>query len=158
MKLNTKIMIFMVCFLVIGCNEQAQQSPDKPLMNTQIVRTYSDMALENAIISQHTLYPYHFVQNGAGLNELGKHDLAVLLRHYIKEPGSLNIRKADTPLELYTQRVEMVYQELEKAGLETDKIPISDDMPGGSGMASETIILILEKEIEETPSTNLILN
>ena len=158
MKLNTKLMISIVCILIIGCGEQTQHSPDKTLMDTQIIRTYNDMALENAIISQHTLYPYHFVQNGTDLNELGKHDLAVLIRHYIKEPGALNIRKADTSLELYTNRVEMVYQELEKAGLNMDKIAISDKMPGGSGMASETIILILEKEDEETSSSNLILN
>lgn len=154
MKLKTKMIIAVFCILIAGCNENMEKQPDKPLINAQLIETYNDMALENAIISQHTLYPYHFVQNGADLNELGKRDLGVLIKRFITEPGILNLRKSDTPSDLYSSRVELVYQRLQKAGLNMDKINISDEMPGGSGMASETIIVILEKEDETTSSSS----
>jgi hypothetical protein len=153
MKLKSNIIIAVFCILTTSCNENVEQQPDKPLINSQLIKTYNDMALENAIISQHTLYPYQFVKNGAALNELGKRDLDVLIKHFIKEPGFLNIRKSDTPPDLYASRVELVYQKLQKAGLNMDKINISDEMPGGSGIASETILVILEKEDETTSSS-----
>ena len=108
MKLNMNKMIVLICVLIMGCQETVMESPDKPVINRQLVNTYNDIALENAIISQHTLYPYHFVNNGAELNELGKRDLAVLIRHFTKEAGHLNIRKQNISTELYEARVESV--------------------------------------------------
>lgn len=154
MKLIMNIMIAMFCILTIGCNETMEERPDKPLINRQLIKTYNDMALENAIISQHTLYPYHFIQNGAELNELGKRDLAVLIKHFIKNDGHLNIRKNDISADLYESRVESVYKRLQEAGLDMDRINISDDMPGGAGIASESILVILAQEDEPTSSTN----
>jgi len=123
-------------------------------MNSQLINTYNDIALENAIISQHTLYPYHFVKNGAELNELGKRDLAVLIRHFVKQTGHLNIRKYNIPVELYGARVESVHKRLQEAGINMDQISISDDMPGGSGIASESILIILAEEDELAPTEN----
>ena len=154
MKPKTKIIIAVFCVLLAGCNENAKKQPDKSTINSQLIKTYDDIALENAIISQHTLYPYHFVQNGNQLNELGKRDLDVLIKHFITEPGYLNIRKSDTPEELYTSRVDLVYNKLQKAGLNMDKINVNDEMPGGSGMPSETIIVILKKENQVTTSSS----
>jgi hypothetical protein len=151
--MKTNLVITVLCIISTGCNENVKKAPDKSAINVQLIKTYNDMALENAIISQHTLYPYHFVKNGADLNELGKRDLAVLTKHFITEPGYLNIRKSDTSEDLYASRVELVNQILQKAGLNMDKISIGDEMPGGSGIASETILVILEKENENKPSS-----
>lgn len=156
MKLNTNIIITVFCILFAGCNETMVEKPDKTLVNTQIIKAYNDMALENAIISQHTLYPYQFVQNGAELNELGKNDLGVLINHFVKNPGCLNIRKSDVSAELYEARVESVFKRLQKAGLEMEKVVISDEMPGGSGMNSESIIIILAQKDEQASSKNQI--
>ena len=156
MKLNTNIIIAVFSILLTGCSETVVEPTDKPLINSQAIKTYNDIALENAIISQHTLYPYHFVQNGADLNELGKRDLMVLVNHFVKNFGHLNIRKSDTSTELYEARVESVYEILQKAGLEMDKINISDDMPGGAGLASESILVILLREDEQASSANQI--
>jgi hypothetical protein len=124
-------------------------------MNSRLINTYNDIALESAIISQHTVYPYHFVKNGAELNELGKRDLAVLIRHFwIKQAGHLNIRKYNIPAELYEARVESVHKKLQEAGINMDQISISDDMPGGSGIASESILIILAEEDELAPTEN----
>ena len=154
MKLKTYLAISLFCILAAGCDQNMEKNPDKPAINAQLIKTYNDMALENAIISQHTLYPYHFIQNGADLNELGKRDLNVLIKHFITKPGNLNIRKANTPEDLYASRVEQVYQILQKADLNMNMINIGDEMPGGSGIASESIIVILENEDKMTSSTS----
>jgi hypothetical protein len=150
MKLNMNKMIVLVCVLIMGCQENVKENPDKPVINRQVMGTYNDIALENAIISQHTLYPYHFVNNGAELNELGKRDLAVLIRHFTKEAGHLNIRKHNISTELYKARVESVQKRLEEADISMDRISVSDYMPGGSGIASESILVILSQEDEVT--------
>lgn len=152
MKANINTIIISLCILMAGCNEPVQENPAEPVVNAKIINTYNDIALENAIISQHTLYPYHFVDNGAELNELGKHDLAVLTRHFVKEAGHLNIRKHDTSAELYEARVESVQRRLKEAGINMDRISISDYMPGGSGIPSENILVILAEKDEPAPA------
>ena len=151
MKLNMNTIMMLFCIMTLGCQETVEVNPDRHLVNSQLINTYNDIALENAIISQHTLYPYHFLKNGAELNELGKRDFAVLLRHFIKQAGHINIRKYNTPAELYEARVESVQKRLQGAGINMDKINISDDMPGGSGITSESILVILAEEDELTP-------
>ena len=64
------------------------------------------------------------------------------------------IRKHNISAELYEARVESVRKRLQDAGTNMDRISISDDMPGGSGMASESILVILAKEDESAPVEN----
>jgi hypothetical protein len=99
--------------------------------------------IENALITQHTLYPYHFVTDGEALNDLGRRDLGVLAGHYAEHPGVLNIRRDQTPEELYNARVVHVLAALKEAGVQTERVSVSDDMPGGSGMPSEQVVTIL---------------
>jgi len=148
MKLNVIKIMMLVFVLTTGCQETLKESSDKPVINRQLVSTYNDIALENAIISQHTLYPYHFIDNSAELNELGKRDLDVLIRHFTKEAGHLNIRKQNISSELYEARMESVQKRIEEANISMDGISIVDYMPGGSGIASESILVILSQEEE----------
>jgi len=145
MKLSTMIMTVFFCILTIGCQEEVQKNSDDHLINSQLVRSYNDIAMQNAIVSQHTLFPYHFVENGAELNELGQRDLAALTNHFIKYPGHLNIRRHDTAEDLYEARVNVVHKRLVDAGIDMGRISISDDMPGGAGITSERVLIILEK-------------
>jgi len=117
-------------------------------INSQLVNSYNDIAIQNAIVSQHTLFPYHFVNNGGELNELGQRDLAALTSHFIKYPGHLNIRRHNTTADLYEARVNMVHERLQEAGIDMGRISISDNMPGGSGITSERILIILEQASE----------
>jgi len=150
MKLNTSIITAAVlfCIIVTGCGQSVEQGPDKHLINSRLINSYNDTAIENAVIAQHTLFPYHFVQNGAELNELGQRDLAVLTGHFMKHPGRLNIRRHDIPAELYEARVNLVRERLQQAGINVERMNISDGMPGGSGMASERVLVILEDKAQ----------
>jgi hypothetical protein len=145
MKLSTMIMTILFCILTIGCQEDMQKNPNNHVVNSQLVKTYNDIAMQNAIVSQHTLFPYHFVTNGAELNELGQRDLAALTSHFIKYPGHLNIRRHNTAADLYEARIDTVHERLIEAGIDKERISISDDMPGGEGITSERILVILAK-------------
>ena len=144
MKLSTTVTIISLCILIVGCTESTQTNQDSQRINRALIDTYNDMAIQNAIVSEHTLFPYHFVKNGAELNELGERDLDILAKRFVEHTGQLNIRRGDTPADLYVARTNVVIDRLQKAGVDTERMSISDGMPGGSGMASERILTILE--------------
>ena len=140
------ITTYLFLALVAGCNEAITKNEDRQLINTELVNTYNNVAIENAIISQHTLYPYYFVNNGIELNELGDKDLGVLAKHFMEHPGKLNIKRGDVTDELYDARVKYVLEKLKQIGVDEKKISIADDMPGGTGQSSEKVLIIMEKE------------
>lgn len=146
MKPSMITMIVLFCILIVGCQENMEKSPNKRLINSQLVNSYNDIAMQNAIVTQHTLFPYHFVINGAELNELGRRDLAALTSHFMNHAGHLNIRRQNTSADLYEARVNLVHARLQEAGIDMERMSISDDMPGGAGITSERILVILEQE------------
>ena len=145
MKLSMITMTVLFCILIVGCQKNMEESPNKHLINSQLVNSYNDIAMQNAIVTQHTLFPYHFVTNGAELNELGRRDLAALTSHFMNHAGHLNIRRQNTPVVLYEARVNLVHARLQEAGIDMGRMSISDDMPGGTGITSERILVILEQ-------------
>ena len=145
MKLSMIILTILLCILVNGCQENMQKDMKNNNINILLVKSYNDIAMQNAIISQHTLFPYHFITNGAELNELGRRDLAALANHFMKYPGHLNIRRGSITTDLYEARIKMVQERLLEAGVNRQRISISDGMPGGSGITSERMLIILQK-------------
>ena len=148
MRLKEMFVMSLFCaILLCGCQEQqAGPTVNTSEVNRKIVDTYSDLAIQNAIIAQHTLYPYHFVNNSSQLNGLGERDLSVLIRHYQDNPGKLVLQQGGTESLLYQSRAQTVYEKLLQGGIADEKIRIIDGMPGGSGMASNSIIEVLETE------------
>jgi hypothetical protein len=141
------------CALASGCEEDARVTANRRL-DTELVRTLNNIGIENAILAQHTLYPYHFVVDGEQLNELGQRDFAVLARHFTEHPGLLNVRQGDgIAPELYKARIAYVTSRLKEAGIDPQRMSISDGMPGGSGMRSEQVVTILQKTREASPQS-----
>ena len=145
MKLYVIIITGFCCMLLAGCSE-VEQNQNRHLINSELINTYKDTSVQNAVISQHTLYPYHFVNNGAELNELGLRDIAVLSAHFAKHPGQLNIRHGSVSTNLYVDRINFVIDKLKEAGVNTKQVNITDGMPGGSGITSDAIIVILKDD------------
>jgi hypothetical protein len=135
----------LTCGLMVGCEQDLHKSSGGRSLDAELVNTLNNVGVENAIITQHTLYPYHFEPDGAELNGLGGRDLSVLARHFAEKSGTLNVRRGDTPVELYEARVTGVLEKLKAAGVDTSRLSISDSMPGGTGMPSERVVTILEK-------------
>jgi len=134
--------------LLAGCNEQQAANQKDGNLDVELVKTLNNIGVENAIITQHTLYPYHFGVNAGELNELGRRDLNVLARHFAQNPGLLNIQRGDAVEDLYQKRIAHVVSGLQAAGVEMSRMSVSEGMPGGSGMLSEGVVTILQREPE----------
>ena len=140
--------ICLICSLGVGCQENLNESQGDRNLDVELVNTLNNLGVENAVVAQHTLYPYHFAANGEELNELGQRDLSVLARHFTKHEGTLNVRRGETAPELYEARLTYVIEQLKEAGVDTGRMVIADGMPGGDGMPSERVVTIMEKSVE----------
>lgn len=146
MKLCNVLVVCVACGLLMGCAEEATETKPTKNLDVELVNAVNNVGVENAIITQHTLYPYHFVVDGEKLNDLGLKDFAVLAKHFTEHPGVLNVRRAETRTELYEARVAYVMSKLKEAGVETNRVSVSDGMPGGPGMPAERVVTILQRE------------
>ena len=134
--------------------EQARDSADaqrqqRAEANAWLVESLRDAAIENAIIREHTIYPYQFNENSAELNELGQRDMRILADYFKENPGDLNVRKASTAHDLYDNRVKKVIAVLTDAGVDMDRVEISDGLPGGDGITgSEATLRFKDKVLQ----------
>lgn len=147
------LVMFLVCCLAMSCQENLRETQDDRNLDAELVNALNNLGVENAIVAQHTLYPYHFVSDAEELNELGRRDLLVLAGHFRRHEGILNVRRGETPPELYEARLTHTIDELRKAGVDTDRMGIADGMPGGAGMPSTRVINIMERSFEPGSST-----
>ena len=139
-----------VMLVLAGC--EANQTTEPKAVNPWLVNTVNDMAVRNAIIRQQALFPYHFVVNGAQLNDLGKQDLDVLASHYRDNPGQLVVRQGDASEELYAARVQAVVEAMRGAGVDVDRGQVTDGLAQGDGMPSERVIVIVQERGAGAPS------
>jgi len=134
-----------------ACNDTDPGLKREHEINRWMLETLQSESVENAIISQHTLYAYHFVQGSATLNEIGRSDLAVLAGHYRRVPGDLNVRRGDAPDDLYAARIETVRSVLRQWGVEVDRVGIGEGLPGGDGYPSDRVLLGIQRDKEAKP-------
>lgn len=157
------LLLGVVCGMILnGCGEEKIIGPapiDQNTVNQKLTASYSDLAIQNAIIAQHTLFPYHFVNNSAQLNALGERDLAVLAAHFRQNPGKIVLVQGQTEPLLYQSRAQTVYEKLLQAGIPNEKIQIGSGFAGGEGIPSTAVIEILENAqtttFKDTASTGM---
>lgn len=137
--------------LLAGCKASDSGMEREHAVNSWMVNTLKNNAVENAIISQRTLYPYHFVPDSPRLNELGRSDLGVLASHFRRAPGKLCLRRGDACDELYAARSKEVRGLLAVQGVDAEGIEISDGIAGGDGNPSDRVLWGLEKERTAAP-------
>ena len=140
------IELALLCVFLCSCNNTHRKPVNEGQMNAGLITAYNDTAMENAIIVQHSLYPYHFVNNSDQLNELGRRDLSVLAKHFKEYPGQLDISRDGTSESLYQARLAYVAGQLKKDGIDISKLTISDGLPGGSGMTSSEVVQVKEAD------------
>ena len=140
----------LACAALLGCQSTLHNSGDGAAPAPWVSEAIRRAAVERAIVVQHTLYAYHFVDGSADLNALGAQDLAVLAAHFREHAGELNVRRANTAAALFEARVTAVARALAQAGVPAARVTVADGLPGGDGATSERVIAILAK-----PSTPL---
>ena len=114
-------------------------------MNEAMIDSYNLRSQDDAIIRQHTIYPYHFVNNSAELNALGRREVYVLAHHFRNNPGPLNLHQGDANAPLYQARIKTVMDSMVNAGVASDRLVITDVMPGGDGLSSDQVVIVLER-------------
>jgi hypothetical protein len=142
---------------VAGCQNQIGTGPihdDRGAYNRWSIETVNDGAVRNAIIAQHTLYPYHFTEGSADLNELGKRDTAVLASHFRRYPGQVNLRKGSEESGLYQARTKAVADALVAGGVAPGTVKVGDGMPGGDGIDADRAVIIMDADAARLKSTS----
>jgi hypothetical protein len=114
-------------------------------MNEALVQTYSLRHQDDAIIRQHTIYPYHFINNSATLNAVGRREVYVLAHHFRSYPGPLNVNQGDALTPLYQARVKTVVDSMVAAGVPSDRVVVKDELPGGDGLPSDQVVIVLQR-------------
>lgn len=117
-------------------------------VNEALIHSYSVRHQDDAIVRQHTIYPYHFAHNSATLNALGRREVFVLGHYYRTNPGPLNLHQGDASAALYDARVKAVMDAMVAAGVPSDRIVIKDELPGGDGLPSDQVVLVLQRMTE----------
>lgn len=137
------LMPAMIAAMLSACeptDEPVNEVPPETWQTNSVRHT----AVNNAIIAQHTLYDYHFVSGAEALNPLGEHDLGVLAEHFVRYPGKLNIRRGGVDDDVYEARKLTVMKFLAAAGVNTERIKLSEGLLGGESMPSQDVLNILQ--------------
>lgn len=111
-------------------------------METYATRSYFEEQIQSGSVAQHTIYPHHFQANSAQFNELGGHEIAVLASAYKVGPGKLAIRRGDESDALYAARTAAVTDALAKCGVDTKRMTVSDELPGGPGDTADHVLVL----------------
>ena len=99
--------------------------------------------VENKIIAQSTLYPFHFVDNDSRLNAVGRYDLDKIVSHYKEHPGELHVRQGEATPTLYSERITQVVEVLKSTGIKESRINVTDVAPEENPAQGERVIEIL---------------
>lgn len=129
-----------------GCKNKDDSMAEPQVVDVAMVEAIRLQPIEQAIIVQHTLYPYHFVEGKADLNELGRRDLRVLAEHYRDQFGPLNVQQGPAGEDLYEARIEQVIRALTDSGIAPERIQIAQDLPGGSGLPGTWVLQIMSAQ------------
>jgi hypothetical protein len=143
--------IALLCLALGASACSSTYDPSGPIgtRNMWAAKEIHQASLHQAILAQSTFYPYHFVHASSALNELGWRDLQVLAEHYVAHGGALSLRRGNASEALYGERVKAVQDALAAAGVEPERVTISDSLPGGPGTTSERVLQVMENMRKE---------
>ncbi len=153
MKHFTVLILCSATIAALGCEKVERAVDDPRSLNAAMLNSYNVDAVDHAIIRQHTLSPFHCVTEGARLNELGRREVDVLAGHFKDFPGALNVRRGKADNALYEARARTVVDALAEAGVDVERMMVSDGLPGGDGVVSERVLIIQERTAEATYGT-----
>ncbi len=153
MRTTATVMMGVAIGVTVGCESLRGGFGDHGPTNVRMIESLRQTSISSAIIVQRTLYPYHFVSGTTALNELGRHDLAVLGEHLRQHPGAVNVRRGGASNELYASRVAAVRRALIRAGVDGATLPIRNTHAGGTGISSEEMRGVLDADRSPTEST-----
>ena len=139
-------LIFLAPLVLGACQTPQQEWDNRAIRNMWVGDHLRRASIEQATITQSTLFPYHFVGGTAQLTPLGERELKVLAKHFATSGGHLNIKRSSAADELYEARVAFVRQALNEAGVGEEQVTIGDGRPGGYGRSSDALVEMLASD------------
>lgn len=115
----------------------------RKLENSELVTAPIQDSVTKAVIAEHSLRPYHFVERSASLNELGQNHVEILADHYALNPGQVHLNSGEHSMALRKERIATIVSVLEEGGVDMSRVQIREDLPGGDGMSSREVLLII---------------
>jgi hypothetical protein len=109
-------------------------------MDAWYVDTQMQGDIQSGLITQRTVYPWHFDAESARLTPLARRDLTVLAGYYKTTPGSLVLVRGEASDGLYAARQAAVRDVLRDAGVDVGTVAIADGVPGGRGISGQYIV------------------
>ena len=116
-------MIHLIAILSVaamaGCSLSSQPLTERRDRHVSLINSLFDGQINDAVITQHTLFPHHFIAASAALNEHGERDLHALsthLREHLKPPM----------LEKETSTDVTVYFDYDRAEIQKEALPNLD--------------------------------
>ena len=128
--------------LLAACTTPDKDFEDRSIRNMWVGDHMRNASMEQAVLTEKTLYAHHFDTDSAALSQLGRRDLGILSDHLAANSGRLVVKRGDASTELYAARIETVTNVLKAAGLAEDQIRVSDGSPGGDGISSDRLVEI----------------
>jgi type IV pilus biogenesis protein CpaD/CtpE len=140
-----------VALLATACASNPPSAQDDPLADRRSdlasVDTTRDTGIRDAILTEHTIYPYHFETGTALLNSLGERDLAVLADNYRQNgSGVISLRRGDASDELYAARTLAIKSALTHLGVTADNVKIDDAPASGETATGNDVNAILKAD------------
>ena len=157
MNLRCLMLIGLIVSALAGCSNKEKVKVENEFefkgaypddyeeIHRAMIDGYRTQHVDDAIIRQRTLYPYHFEQDSAELNQLGMRTVHVLSMHYRDKSGTISVRAGGASDELYKARLAEVRQRMTDAGVDLARITIEDRLPGGDGISSDQVVIINER-------------
>ena len=142
--MRSLVCLTLLSLALAGCKSEKELNQLRSIEAMRTGEMSRNAAIEQAIISQHTFYPYHFVSGTAHLNSLGRNDLSVLVRHYMHAAGELSLSRGDANDALYQARSQALAAELKSAGIASGRVSVVEGRPGGDGISGARLVKILD--------------
>jgi hypothetical protein len=146
MNLTRVLAAVILMAVVVGCCEDPYVDQNALMLDRATIEAARMEPIDQAIITQHTLYPYHFAEGKDTLMPLGCHDLQVLVDHYRDQGVAMNVQRGGASQELYDARVRTVAKFIADVGVPEGRIQITQGLPDGPGLAGYWVVKIMAKQ------------
>ena len=132
--------------VLAGCDHKDPYvNENARLMDQAMMDTVRMQPIDQAVIAQRTLYPYHFVAGNDTLEGIGRHDLRIIVDHYRDQGVPLNVNRGEASEQIYDARVRTVAKFIADCGVPDNRIQIVQGRPGGPGLPGAWVVKILSK-------------
>lgn len=142
------------CLLCVACNSPTPRLNAPPHGTAEQVNDLQSTMVymtDNALLADMTVSDVHFFPHRSLLNSLGEQRLSRLASLIDAYGGEIRFSTNSQDKQLVSQRTQAIKEYLRDAGVDVVANTVREDMPGGSGMDANEVVLIKLSEAAYIP-------